>query len=48
MNLQRQMAFNEKLQIFLKEAQKIKPFNYENVFKENNELKKQHFSLNKT
>jgi len=41
-NLQRQMAFNEKLLKFLKEAQGIKPFNYDNVFKENNELKKQH------
>jgi hypothetical protein len=36
MNSQRQMAFNEKLQKFLKEAQRIKPLKY--VFKENNEL----------
>ncbi len=42
MNLQRQMAFNEKLQKILKEAQGIKPLNYDNVFKEKNELKKQH------
>ncbi len=36
------MTFNEKLQTFLKEAQGIKPFNYDNVLKKNNELKKQH------
>jgi hypothetical protein len=42
------MAFNEKLQKFLKEAQRVKPFNYDNVFKENNELKKQHFASGKT
>jgi hypothetical protein len=34
------MAFNEKLQKLLEEAQGIKPFNYNNVFKEKNELKK--------
>jgi hypothetical protein len=32
-NFQRQMAFNEKLQKSLKEAQGIKPFNDDNVFK---------------
>lgn len=36
------MAFNEKLQKVLKEAQGIKPFNYDNVFTKNNELKKEH------
>ncbi len=36
------MAFNEILQQVLKQAQGIKPFNYDNVFKEKNELKKQH------
>jgi hypothetical protein len=39
------MAFNEKLQKLLKEAQGIKPFNYDNVLKANNELKKQHILL---
>jgi hypothetical protein len=32
MNLQRQMASNEKLQTFFKKAEGIKPFNYDNVF----------------
>jgi len=36
------MAFNEKLQKLLEEAHGIKPFNYDSVFRENNELKKQH------
>ncbi len=44
-NLQRQMAFNERLEKVLEEAQGIKPFNYDNVFRENNELKKQQHSL---
>ncbi len=35
------MAFNERLQKALEEAQRIKPFNYDNVFRKNNELKKQ-------
>ncbi len=39
------MAFNEKLQKLLKEAQGIKPFNYDNVFRENNELNKQNTLL---
>ncbi len=39
-NLQKQMAFNEKLQKFLEEARRVKPFNYNNVFIENNEFKK--------
>jgi hypothetical protein len=34
------MAFNEKLQKLLEEAHGIKSFNYDNVFRENNELKK--------
>ncbi len=40
MNLQMHMAFNEKLQKLLKDDQGIKPFNYDNVFKENSELMK--------
>ncbi len=43
--LQKQMAFNEKLQKLLEEAQGVKPFSYNNVFKENNEFKKQHTLL---
>ncbi len=39
------MAFNENLQKLLKEAQGIKPFDYDNVFKKNSELKKQHTLL---
>ncbi len=39
-NLQKQVTFNEKLQKLLKEAHTIKPFNYDNVFIENNEFKK--------
>jgi hypothetical protein len=39
------MAFNEKLQKLLEEAQGVKPFSYNNVFKENNEFKKQHTLL---
>ncbi len=34
--LQRQMAFNKRLEKVLKEAQGIKPFNYDNVFKKKN------------
>jgi hypothetical protein len=30
---------------FLEHAQRIKPFNYDNAFRENNELKKQHSLL---
>jgi hypothetical protein len=40
MNLQKQMAFNEKLNKLLEETQKKKPFNYDIVFIENNEFKK--------
>ncbi len=43
--LQKQMDFNEKLQKLLKEAQKVKPFNYDIVLKKNNEFKKQHTLL---
>jgi hypothetical protein len=43
--LQMHMAFNERLQHVLKQAQGIKPFNYDIVFKEKNELKKQHSLL---
>jgi hypothetical protein len=39
------MVFNEKLQTFLEEAHGIKPFNYDSVFKEKNELKKQYILL---
>jgi hypothetical protein len=39
-NLQKQMAFNEKLQKLLEEAKRVKPFNYDNVFIENREFKK--------
>jgi hypothetical protein len=41
-NLQRQMAFDEKLQKLLEEAQRFKPFNYDSIFRENNEFRKQH------
>jgi hypothetical protein len=34
------MAFNERLQEVLEQAQGIKPFNYDSVYNENNELKK--------
>ncbi len=44
-NLQKQMVFNENLQKVLKETQGIKPFNYDSVFKEKNELEKQHILL---
>jgi hypothetical protein len=39
--LQKQMAFNEKLNKLLEETQKKKPFNYDIVFGENSELQKQ-------
>jgi ABC-type phosphate transport system auxiliary subunit len=39
------MAFNERLQQIMEEDKAIKPFNYDNVFRENNELKKQHSLL---
>jgi hypothetical protein len=38
-NLQKQMAFNEKLQKLLKEVERVSPFNYDSVFTENNEFK---------
>jgi len=44
-NLQKQNVVNEGLQQVLEQAKGIKPFNYDNVFKENNELKKQHSFL---
>jgi hypothetical protein len=34
------MDFNERLEKVIKEAQGIKPFNYDSVFRENNEFKK--------
>jgi hypothetical protein len=43
--LQKETAFNEKLQFFLEEIRKVKPFNYDNVFIENNEYKKQNTLL---
>jgi hypothetical protein len=39
-NLQRQKIVNERLQQILEYAQGIKPFNYDNVFRENNEFKR--------
>jgi hypothetical protein len=39
-NLQRPMVLNERLQQVLEQAQGIKLFNYDNVFKENNEFQK--------
>jgi hypothetical protein len=39
------MAFNEKLNNLLEETQKKKPFNYDIVFRENNEFKKQNTLL---
>ncbi len=44
-NLQKQMAFNEKLKNLLEETEKKKPFNYDIVFIENNEFKKQNTLL---
>ncbi len=40
--MQKQNIVNERLQQTIGQAQGIKPFNYDNVFKKNNELKKQH------
>jgi len=40
-NLQKQMAFNEKLNKHMEEIQKKKPFNYDIVFGENSELQNQ-------
>jgi len=40
-----QKVVNERLQQVLKQAKGIKPFNYDNVFRENNELEKQHSLL---
>ncbi len=40
-NLQKWMAFNEKLNKLLEETQNKKPFNCGTIFKENNEIKKQ-------
>jgi len=39
------MVFNKRLQKVLKEAQRIKSFDYDNVLKKINELKKQHSLL---
>ncbi len=39
-NLQKQLAFNEKLNKLLEETHKTKPFNCDIIFKENNEFKK--------
>jgi len=39
-NLQKQMAFNEKLNKLLEETQKKKPFNYDIIFIENIKFKK--------
>jgi hypothetical protein len=44
-NLQKQMAFNEKLNKLLKETPKKKPFNYDIVFGENSEFRKQNTLL---
>ncbi len=38
--LQKQKAFNEKLHKLSEETQKVKPFNCDIVFRENNEFKK--------
>jgi hypothetical protein len=35
------MAFNEKLNKYIEEIRRVKPFNYDSVFIENNEFKKQ-------
>jgi hypothetical protein len=39
------MAFNEKLNKLLEDIQKKKPFNYDIVFGENNEFRKQNILL---
>ncbi len=43
--LQKQMAFDEKLQKLLEEAKRVKPFNYDSVFTKNIEFKKQNTSI---
>jgi hypothetical protein len=40
-NLQKQMAFNEKLNKLLEETWKKKSFNYDTIFIKNGEFKKQ-------
>jgi len=44
-NLQKQMAFDEKLNKLLEETQKKKPFNYDIVFTKKKEFKKQNTLL---
>ncbi len=44
-NLQKQMAFNEKLNKLLEETLKVKPFNYDIVLRENNDFKKHNILL---
>jgi ribosome-binding ATPase YchF (GTP1/OBG family) len=44
-NLQKQMAFDEKLQKLIKEAKRVKPFNCDSVFTENIEFKKKNTLL---
>jgi len=44
-NLQKQIAFDEKLQKLLKEAKRVKPFNYDSVFTKNIEFNKQNTLL---
>ncbi len=44
-NLQKQMAFNEKLNKLLEETQKKKPFKYDTIFVENSEFNKQNTLL---
>jgi hypothetical protein len=39
-NIQKQMTFNEKLNKFLEETQKTKPFNYNIVCIKNSEFRK--------
>jgi hypothetical protein len=39
------MAFNEKLQKLLDEAQRVKPFNYDSVLRENSEFNKQNILI---
>ncbi len=43
--LQKQMVFNKRLKKILEEAKGIKSFDYDNVLKKNNELKKQYSLL---
>jgi hypothetical protein len=40
----KQVAFNDKLNKFLEETQRVKPFNYDSVFIDNSEYKKQNTS----